>query len=366
MLRQLLLREALARRGAPASRPPAPSSRHCCSTSDGGTSDGFASLSFCDDLLGERGLGAVLERLLELRVHVGAELDERLEAARRPSRTRRRASGRTRSFRSLTRDVEVARLAAEVGARVLVAGTVDSDVELVARRSCRSSAASSSGSAWPAPSSSCTPCPPPSFTSLPSTASVKSIVTTSPFFAGRAGSGALSVACCWRSASSCSSTIVVGRPRPSGATSSKPSYFTSSISGRTSKRALYENASFASTLPASTARLADRRDVLLGERLRQRVVDDRVARRRRDLRPVEVREHVARRLARAEALDVRLLARALSRPCRPRSSRRRPGPRPRAPSRRARCAATCDLHGERGNHTSRRPASRHQATELPA
>ena len=56
--------------------------RHCCSTSDGGTSQRVLLVELLDDLLGERrsrrGPSAIFS---SLRVHVGAELDERLEVA---------------------------------------------------------------------------------------------------------------------------------------------------------------------------------------------------------------------------------------------------------------------------------------------
>ncbi len=53
-------------------------------------------------------------------------------------------------------------------------------------------------------------------------------------------------------------------------------------------------------------RLVDGLDVLLGQRLRERVVDDRVDDVADDLRPVEVRKHLPRRLAGAKAANVRL------------------------------------------------------------
>ena len=124
------------------------------------------------------------------------------------------SAGRMRSFRSLTVTWNVARLAAEVLARVRV-GERGVDVELRRRRSCPCSAASSSGSDLaraeleldalrrrrPSP-----PCP--------STREREvDRERRRPSARARAGSGALSVACRRRSGSSCSSTIFGRRPR---------------------------------------------------------------------------------------------------------------------------------------------------------
>ena len=55
--------------------------RHCCSTSDGGTSIGFFSLSFSTICSASAVSARSLSIFSSLRVHVGAELDQRLEAA---------------------------------------------------------------------------------------------------------------------------------------------------------------------------------------------------------------------------------------------------------------------------------------------
>ncbi len=132
------------------------------------------------------------------------------------------------------------------------------------------------------------------------------MVTTSPVFAARAGSGVFNVACCWRTSSSCSSTIA-SVTSAFGRLMSKPSCFTSATSGVTSKRATYENASFASTFARLHARLRDRNHVVLRERLRQRRLHERVHHVAHHLRAVHALQHVTRRLAGTEPADARVL-----------------------------------------------------------
>ena len=173
-----------------------------------------------DDLLGEGRLGAVFEHLLEARVDVGAELDQRLEAAHVLGElvVERRQHA---LLQVLDVHAEGARLARELFALVRL-GELGLDVALVVDLA-PVRPTSSSGSTWPDPSSSCTSWPPPSLNSAPSTAMVKSIVSTSPFWAGRADSGASRRACCLRSSSICSVTASSVADSP-GRTSSSPSY----------------------------------------------------------------------------------------------------------------------------------------------
>ena len=127
------------------------------------------------------------------------------------------------------------------------------------------------------------------------------MVTTSPFWAGRAGSGRLEAR-----------VLLAQEPRAARRPASR-----SPTVGRAHEleplvvdlvdlrlhleaRLVRERARRLE-LARLDLRLVDRLDVLLGERLRERLVHDRVDDVVRDLRPVEVREHLARRLARAEA-----------------------------------------------------------------
>ena len=108
-----------------------------------------------DDLLGDRGVRLILEHLLELRVHVGPELDERLEVADVLGElVVERRQDALLDVASPSRGTRV--LAAQIFTRVVRRRTWPRR-RTCRRRSCRRARRRAPASTWPEPSSSCTP-----------------------------------------------------------------------------------------------------------------------------------------------------------------------------------------------------------------